>query len=647
MITHNSTVELRHLATQKLVRKYMSENMDENAATHIAEQTISTVSGLCLKFFVEDSLTIIEAEQKAKKILDDTKLTGLARRLFADCLLSEKEADDAFKKALKIQGTTFVDYLVGHKILNAKEIAHSAAREFGVPLINIDELSLNVELVKKIDENILKKHKVIPIFERNKRLFIAISDPTNLPALDAVKFHTGMSIEPILVEEDKLLQWVEKTVEIFDVSVSDLNAEVNNNLFSTEVEGSEVHEDDSPLVKFVNKMLIDAVKMGASDVHFEPYEKFYRVRFRIDGSFKIIAQPPLALSQKVAQRIKLMAHLNVSEKHAPQAGRIKMNMAKNGATDFRVTTCPTLFGEKIAIRLLDSSLSKLNIDLLGYEEEMGKFKLGNQKDLYLNALAQSHGMIVITGPMDSGKTNSLYTGINILNKEGKNVSTVEEFVEFYLPGANQVQVNEKTGMSFDKAINTFLQQNSDVILVSEINNLDTCNAAIRAAMRCVVLSALYAEDAPMAVFHIISMGISPFFITTAVKLVVAQRLCRRLCSCKIKQDLPRKTLFHEGFKKEDIDGNANKDISPLILYAPKGCEKCDNTGYRGRIGVYQVMPITEAMKEMIRENCDAQELAGRAEREGIPNLRQAGLKKVKDGLTSLEEINRVIPKQLN
>jgi len=249
--------------------------------------------------------------------------------------------------------------------------------------------------------------------------------------------------------------------------------------------------------------------------------------------------------------------------------------------------------------------------------------------------------------MDSGKTNSLYTGINILNKEGKNVSTVEEFVEFHLPGANQVQVNEKMGMTFDKVINTFLQQNSDVILVSEMNNLDTCNAAIRAAMRCIVLSALYAEDAPMALFHIISMGIAPFFITTAIKLVIAQRLCRRLCSCKIKQELPKKSLLHEGFKKEDIDGSASKDISPLTLYAPKGCKKCDNTGYRGRIGVYQVMPITEAMKEMIRENCDAQELAGRAERDGIPNLRQAGLKKVKDGLTSLEEINRVLPKQLN
>jgi len=413
----------------------------------------------------------------------------------------------------------------------------------------------------------------------------------------------------------------------------------------------EKKENEAPIVKFVNKMLFDAIKMGASDLHFEPYEKYYRVRFRVDGMLRVISNPPLVLNKKIAARIKVMSRLDVSEKRVPQDGRIKLKITRDKAMDFRVSTCPTLFGEKIVMRILDSSAANLNIDILGYEEEMPGFKQGNQKQLYLDALANPYGMVLVTGPTGSGKTVSLYTGVNILNKEGVNISTAEDPVEINLPGVNQVQVDEKTGMTFAKALKAFLRQDPDIILVGEIRDLTTGGIAIKAASTGhMVLSTLHTNDAPQTLTRMIDMGIPPFAIATSVNLIMAQRLCRRLCNCKVKIDVSKETLLREGFTEEEIKGNPDKDIPPLQLYGPgpapgTHCERCDDTGYKGRAGIYQVMPISDAMKRLIMEGRNAVDLADQAQKEGIPDLRQSGLKKVRDGITSMDEINRVILKE--
>jgi type IV pilus assembly protein PilB len=459
-------------------------------------------------------------------------------------------------------------------------------------------------------------------------------------ALDDIKFHVKMNVEAILAEEDKLNKVIERALELFDTSMQGLTDEGLDNLELGEDEGDKKGEEDkdgiedAPVVKFINKMLLDAIKMGASDLHFEPYEKFYRVRFRVDGMLRVMATPPVALTRKLAARLKVMSHLDVSERRVPQDGRIKLKLSATKSMDFRVSTMPTLFGEKIVMRILDSSAAKLNIDMLGYEED--------QKRLYLQALENPYGMVLVTGPTGSGKTVSLYTGVNILNQEGVNISTAEDPVEINLPGVNQVQVDEKTGMTFAKALKAFLRQDPDIILVGEIRDLETGGIAIKAATTGhMVMSTLHTNDAPQTLTRMVDMGIAPFAIATAVNLIMAQRLCRRLCSCKVHEDIPELALRKEGFTEEDL---AKIKSGEFKIYGPRkgGCEKCNGLGYKGRVGIYQVMPISDAMKRLIMEGSNAIALADQAAREGIPDLRKSGLKKVRDGHTSLQDVNRVV-----
>jgi len=562
-------------------------------------------------------------------------LHGLARQLVNEGLLSTEQAEEALEKS-RTTHIPLVTYLVNQKLVTSRDLANAASQEFGVPLVDIESVQLNPELIKLIDKKLIEKHRAIPLFNRGNRLFVAVSDATN-PVLKEIGFHTKKHAEAILVEDDKLAKVIERDIEqIFDTNIK-FDDDIADLEFEEEEGKEEVEEkndlaEEAPIVKFVHKMLLDAIKMGASDLHFEPYEKYYRVRFRVDGMLKVITNPPITLSRKLAARIKVMSRLDVSERRVPQDGRIKLKLTANKSIDFRVSTCPTLWGEKTVMRILDSSAANLNIDKLGYEEE--------QKRLYLEALANPYGMVLVTGPTGSGKTVSLYTGINILNTEGVNISTAEDPVEINLPGVNQVQIDEKTGMTFAKALKAFLRQDPDIILVGEIRDLDTGGIAIKAATTGhMVMSTLHTNDAPQTLTRMIDMGIAPFAIATAVNLIMAQRLCRRLCSCKIEQNIPEPALLAEGFKEEDIPN--------LKLYAPRpdGCDKCQGFGYKGRIGIYQVMPISEAMKRLIMEGSNAIALADQASREGIPDLRKSGLKKAKDGLTSLEEVNRVVNKE--
>jgi len=567
-------------------------------------------------------------------------LTGLPRKLVTEKLLSEDDAKKAYEES-QTKKIPFVTYLIkNNQTITSYEVALTASREFGIPLADINSIRLEEEIVKLIDKDgkewidkeTIKKHRAIPIFKRGKFLFIAVSDPTNRQILDEIKFLTKMHTEAILVEEDKLTKAIEHVEKFFEEKFDfDEDVDLTGEVEEEKPEEDDSEESDAPVVKFVNSMLFSAIKLGASDLHFEPYEKFYRVRFRVDGLLRVSSNPPIAISRKLAARIKVMSRLDVSERRVPQDGRIKLKVTSTKSIDFRVSTCPTLWGEKIVMRILDSSAANLNIDILGYEEE--------QKKLYLEALANPYGMVLVTGPTGSGKTVSLYTGIHILNKEGVNISTAEDPVEINLPGVNQVQIDEKTGMTFAKALKAFLRQDPDIILVGEIRDLETGGIAIKAATTGhMVMSTLHTNDAPQTLTRMIDMGIAPFAIATAVNLIMAQRLCRRLCSCKVEQDIPEKALVDEGFSEGE---------APTIkLYKPRpgGCDKCNNLGYKGRVGIYQVMPISDAMSRLIMEGSNAIGLADQARLEKIPDLRESGLKKAKDGLTSLEEVNRVVSK---
>jgi type IV pilus assembly protein PilB len=564
-------------------------------------------------------------------------LTGLARRLVDDGFLKQEDAEEAFEKSLASR-TPFVSYVVEKKLVGSREIAFAAAEEFGVPLVDIESVELNTEIIKLIDEKLIRKHKVLPMYKRGNRLFVAMSDPTNLNALDEIKFSTKTHTEVILVEDDKLNKLIERSLEVFDNTMKDLGEGLDDLELQDEDSDRKDDKDDeaneAPVVKFVNKMLLDAIKSGASDLHFEPYEKFYRVRFRVDGMLRVVANPPISLQRKLSSRLKVMSRLDVSERRVPQDGRIKLKISATKSIDFRVSTMPTLWGEKVVMRILDSSAAKLNIDMLGYEED--------QKRLYLEALANPYGMTLVTGPTGSGKTVSLYTGINILNKDDVNISTAEDPVEINLPGVNQVQIDERTGMSFSKALKAFLRQDPDIILVGEIRDIETGGIAIKAASTGhMVMSTLHTNDAPQTLTRMIDMGLPPFAIATAVNLIMAQRLCRRLCSCKVEQQVPEKALLIEGFSKEEISAEGFKLYSPK----PGGCEKCGGLGYKGRVGIYQVMPLSSEMRRLIMEGKNAISLADQARKESIPDLRISGLKKARDGLTSLEEINRVVNKE--
>jgi type IV pilus assembly protein PilB len=560
------------------------------------------------------------------------KISGLARKLVLDGLLSEADAvkaqDTATKKKLPL-----VSYLVEAKLIDSKSLAVAAAHEFGVPLLDIGAMELDPEVVRLVDEKLVRQHHGLPLFKRGNRLFIAVSDPTNLIALDEIKFHAGMNTEPVLVEEDKLNIVIEKAMSDSDTTLQDLDGDLDDIDISAEDApnadaAGDSDIDDAPVVRFINKVLLDAINTGASDVHFEPYEKYYRVRYRRDGVLTEIATPPVGLSKKIAARLKVLSRLDISERRIPQDGRMKMTLSKNRAIDFRVSTCPTLFGEKIVLRILDPTSAQLGIDVLGYEED--------QKQLYLDALSKPQGMILVTGPTGSGKTVSLYTGLNILNTEDRNISTAEDPAEINLPGINQVNVDNKVGLTFSSALKAFLRQDPDVIMVGEVRDMETGEIAIKAAQTGhLVLSTLHTNDAPQTLSRMVNMGIAPYNIASSVELIIAQRLARRLCNnCKQVKDIPHQTLIDEGFDPDEV--KTLKIYSP----SPNGCDQC-NGGYKGRVGIYQVMPISDTMRRIIMEGGNAIQLADQAQKEGINDLRQSGLVKVRNGLTSLEEINRV------
>jgi type IV pilus assembly protein PilB len=561
-------------------------------------------------------------------------LSGLSRRLVQDGLIAEDAVIHAIKGA-EAQHIGLVAYLVDRQLVSAAKIAVAASSEFGVPLLDLDALDLDMEAVKSVDQRLLAKHRVLPLLLRGKRLFLGVSDPTAHAAIDEIKFQSGVRVDPIIVEQDKLDALVGKALEAVDTSMSsfdedDFDLESLQVSGDDDVVGDDVARDDiedAPVVRFVNKIMLDAIKRGASDIHFEPYEKNYRVRTRLDGVLKQVASPPLALAGKVTARLKVMSRLDIAERRVPQDGRIKLRLSKNRAIDFRVNTCPTLFGEKVVLRILDPTAAKLGIEVLGYEDF--------QRKLYLDALAKPYGMILVTGPTGSGKTVSLYTGINILNTEDRNISTCEDPVEINVPGINQVNVNPKVGLTFASALKAFLRQDPDVIMVGEIRDLETAETAIKAAQTGhLVLSTLHTNDAPRTLTRMVDMGVKPYAIATSVHLIIAQRLARRLCEqCKELRDIPDDALLSEGFTKEDIRGG-------LRVFGPIGCKQC-NDGYKGRVGIYQVMPVTETIGRIILEGGNAVQIAEQAEKDGVWSLRRSALQKVKDGLTSLEEINRV------
>ena len=561
-------------------------------------------------------------------------LTGLSKRLVQDGLIQAEAILQAIRGA-QAERINLVAYLVGRQLIDPRKVAVAAAQEFGIPLLDLYAMDIDMDAVKSVDKRLLIKHQVLPLLLRGKRLFVGVSDPTDLLAVDDIKFQSALRVETIIVEQDKLSLMVNRAIEAVDTSMSAFT-EDDFDLESLEVSGGENLSDDddsrddvedAPVVRFVNKIMLDAIKRGASDIHFEPYEKTYRVRTRLDGVLKQVASPPLALSNKVTARLKVMARLDIAERRVPQDGRIKLRLSKNRNIDFRVNTCPILFGEKVVLRILDPTAAKLGIEVLGYEDF--------QRKLYLDALAKPYGMILVTGPTGSGKTVSLYTGINILNTEDRNISTCEDPVEINVPGINQVSVNPRVGLHFATALKAFLRQDPDVIMVGEIRDLETAETAIKAAQTGhLVLSTLHTNDAPRTLSRLVDMGVKPYAIATSVHLIIAQRLARRLCEyCKEPRDIPEEALLQEGFTQEDLHGG-------LRVFGPVGCKQC-NDGYKGRVGIYQVMPISEAIGRIILAGGNAVEIEAQSASEGVWTLRRSALHKVKNGITSLEEINRV------
>lgn len=561
------------------------------------------------------------------------KLSGLARCLVDADLLSEQDAL-RYQEQAHQQKTPLVAFLVANKILSSLTIAAAASRQFGVPLFDLDAMDMGVVPIKLVSDKLIQKHHILPLYQRGNRLFLAVSDPTNLQALDEVKFHTGLATEIILVEENKLAKAIDAALEAADSSFQDL---LDENLESLKIESAaedqggavtESEVEDAPIVRFVNKILLDAIKKGASDIHFEPYEKSFRIRFRIDGLLHEVTSPPQSLATRIIARIKVMAKLDIAERRVPQDGRIKMLLSRNKTIDFRVSTCPTLFGEKAVLRLLDPTSAQIGIDKLGFEPV--------QKERFLNAIHKPYGMILVTGPTGSGKTVTLYTALNILNTPDKNISTAEDPVEITVPGINQVNVNPKAGLTFASALRAFLRQDPDIIMVGEIRDLETAEIAVKAAQTGhLVLSTLHTNDAPQSLNRLAQMGIAPFNIASSVLLILAQRLARRLCEyCKHPANYPPDLLLKTGFRQEELD-----DLE-IFTANPEGCEHCTK-GYKGRVGIYQVMPISEAINKLILEGGSVVAIAQQAKVEGIYDLRESGLNKVRQGITSIEEIDRV------
>jgi len=558
-------------------------------------------------------------------------LTGIARKLVLDKHLDEASALEAVENANK-ESIQLSTYLVTNKIVSAAVVSMISAHEFGLPVFDLSVMDTELAAFNLVEEKLILKLNAVPLFKRGNRLFIAISIPTNTQALDEFKFATGLSTEAVLVQEDQLAEFIEKAVSAMDTGMDDM---LDDDLGDLDIGGEEEEQqaasaadaEDAPVVKYVNKILVDAINKGASDVHFEPYEKRYRVRYRIDGILSEVASPPINLAAKLTARVKVMSRMDISERRVPQDGRIKLKLSKKRAIDFRVNTCPTLFGEKVVLRILDPSSAQLGIDALGYEPE--------QKELYMQALSNPYGMILVTGPTGSGKTVSLYTGLNILNVPETNISTAEDPAEINLEGINQVNVNEKVGLTFAEALKAFLRQDPDIIMVGEIRDLETAGIAIKAAQTGhLVMSTLHTNDAPQTLTRLMNMGVPAFNIATSVNLIIAQRLGRRLCGdCKTLDDLPKEVLVSEGFTKADLQEG-------FKIYKAVGCDKCTG-GYKGRVGIYQVMAISEEMGRLIMAGANSIDLADQARKEGIDDLRRSALKKVMQGLLSLEEANRV------
>lgn len=559
-----------------------------------------------------------------------TSFGGLARQLVNEGLVSA----DAMQKALtesQRDKTSLVSYLVSNKLANASKIAWLIAREFGDPLFDLDGIDQGSIPKDLIDEKVVRQFNALPIFQRGTRLFIAMSDPSRVDAIDAIRFGSKLSVETVVVEDDKLSKLIERTYDSgggdfagFDGDMDDI--EVDNQKGSDDADDGKGAEE-APIVKFVNKLLIDAIRMGASDLHFEPYEKTYRVRYRVDGVMREVARPPVQLAGKLAARLKVMSQMDISERRLPQDGRIKLKISKTKAIDFRVNSLPTLFGEKLVLRILDPSSAMLGIDALGYEPA--------QKQLFMDALDKPQGMLLITGPTGSGKTVSLYTGLNILNTVENNISTAEDPVEINLEGINQVNVIPKVGLTFSSALKAFLRQDPDIIMVGEIRDLETAEIAVKAAQTGhMVMSTLHTNSAPETLTRLRNMGVPSFNIATSVNLVIAQRLARRLCGqCKSPVQIPDQSLKELGFTDADL-------AAGFTVYQPVGCSECRD-GYKGRVGIYEVMKVTPEIARIIMEDGNAIQIADASQRAGFDNLRRSGLKKVMQGLTSLQEINRV------
>jgi type IV pilus assembly protein PilB len=561
-------------------------------------------------------------------------ISGLARALAQHGVMSESEAE-ALQVQSQSSGVSFVEQVLSGKRLSAQQLAVFASRAFGVPMFDLAGFDFDQINREYVDTRMAQARRVLPLHKRGNRLYVATSDPANLQALDEVRFKTNLIVEPVVVEDDKLAQAIAKIVESTGTTLKEMAAledievaleEGTPGAATTADEDSEV--EDAPVVRYIQKVLIDAISAGASDIHFEPYERFYRIRYRLDGVLMEVAQPPLAIKDKVASRIKVISKLDIAEKRVPQDGRMKLVLSKTRAIDFRVSTLPTLFGEKIVMRILDSAGVKLGIEQLGYEPE--------QQEQLLWAVGRPYGMILVTGPTGSGKTVSLYTCLSILNQPGRTIATAEDPAEIQLAGVNQVNVNEKAGLTFALALRAFLRQDPDVIMVGEIRDLETAEIAIKAAQTGhLVLSTLHTNDAPSTLVRMMNMGVAPFNIASSVNIITAQRLARKLCThCRRPEDIPPEALLRAGFGEEDLDGS----FQP---YGPIGCDHCKGTGYKGRIGIYEVMPISDEMRQLIMRNGNSIDIAQQAQREGVRNLRQSGLLKVKSGVTSLEEIEAV------
>jgi type IV pilus assembly protein PilB len=556
-------------------------------------------------------------------------LNGLARALVQGGRIKEAEAEMLLAQAAATK-TSFIDQLVATNKASTGEIARFAADTFGYPLLDLNAFD-EAHIVKNaIDRKLIASHRVIPLHKRGNRLSIAIADPTNLRALDEIRFQTGMAVDPVIVDDAKLTPLVARHSESAGEALKNLASEDINLEFAEDESPEKIDDpaaldvDDAPVVRFIQKMMLDAINEGASDIHFEPYEKKYRIRFRTDGVLREIAAPPLVIKEKIASRIKVISRLNIAEKRVPQDGRMRLVLSKSRSVDFRVSTLPTMYGEKIVLRILDPSSASMGIDALGYEPD--------QQALLLDAISRPYGMVLVTGPTGSGKTVSLYTCLNILNKSGINISTAEDPAEIPLPGINQVNIDDRQGLTFPVALKAFLRQDPDIIMVGEIRDLETAEISIKAAQTGhMVLSTLHTNDAPSTLTRLMNMGIPTFNIASSVLLITAQRLVRRLCSCKKPLDTPREALLNAGFGEADLDGS-------WTLYGPGECERCKGTGYKGRVGLYQVMPVSEEIQRLILCNGTELDIARQAQQEGVRDLRQSGLLKVRHGLTSLEEV---------